>query len=84
MTLNPIPSQGKEMSFMTVPSEVHKLALLTFEQAAEILGTSEQFVYLKRQDDPTFPAVIRLGPKSPRIFLHELLAWIEAQREGTQ
>lgn len=54
--------------------------LLTYAQARQRLGgESESTFHERKKRDATFPRPIYLSPREPRIFAHELDAWMQQQ-----
>lgn len=53
--------------------------LITITEAAERLGWHRTTVWRKIRADRSFPAVVYIGPKSPRINVEELDRWAARQ-----
>jgi predicted DNA-binding transcriptional regulator AlpA len=54
--------------------------LITITQAASRLGWHRTTVWRRAQSDPSFPTVVYIGPKSPRINSDELDRWISRSK----
>jgi len=56
-----------------------KIVCLNVDQVAAKLGSSDQFVWIKVRNDPSFPRPLKTGPKSTRWLEHQVDAWVLAQ-----
>lgn len=54
--------------------------LITIKETARRLGWHRTTVWRRAQSDPSFPTVVYIGPKSPRINSAELDRWISKSK----
>ena len=54
-------------------------ALLRITTAAALIGGGHSSVYNRAANDPTFPALIKLGARCTRIRAGDLTDWLKAQ-----
>lgn len=54
--------------------------LLTITETAKRLGWHRTTVWRKAQSDPSFPSIVYIGPKSPRINSEELDRWVSRSK----
>lgn len=54
--------------------------LITITQAAKRLGWHKTTVWRKASSDSSFPTIVYIGPKSPRINSDELDRWISRSK----
>jgi predicted DNA-binding transcriptional regulator AlpA len=54
--------------------------LLRFREVAEVLGVSIDKAREIAKTDPSFPAVVPLGPRSNRVPAEDLRRYVEAKK----
>jgi len=54
-------------------------ALLTLRTASAVAGLSAATLYRRAADDPTFPRLVKMGPRCTRIRAGDLTAWLARQ-----
>ena len=54
-------------------------ALLRLKTASNVSGLSIPTLYRKARTDPSFPRLVKMGPRCTRIRAGELMAWLKAQ-----
>ena len=59
---------------------VYGTMFLTINEAAKRLGWHRTTVWRKARNDGSFPAVVYIGPKSPRINAEELDRWVSTSK----
>lgn len=54
-------------------------ALLTIKTAVALSGLSAATLYRKAATDPTFPKLVKMGPRCTRVSAGDLTAWLARQ-----
>lgn len=54
-------------------------ALLTIKTAVAVSGLSAATLYRKAATDPTFPKLVKMGPRCTRVRAGDLTAWLAKQ-----
>lgn len=76
------PTRGRAVNPQPLHAAQIADALLTLKTASAVAGISEQTIYRRAANDPTFPKLIKLGARCTRIRAGDLSAWLRAQAEA--
>lgn len=73
------PTRGQSVNPQPLHAAQIADALLHLKTASAVAGISKATIYRKAKADPTFPRLVKVGPRCTRIRAGDLTAWLAAQ-----